>query len=163
MRSIERLQKSAGSDSEIPFRSKVFFQLYNDWKLIRLVLDPSGSTRASTNRCLWDRTGCYVIHRQYDRRRHGCSISGSTLFGSSLEYLDAKVFLEIDFLESIKRGLDREDYKYDTEILKKYKELYIPVQQRYKHDCRPEDICDIRIDYGNINRPVISEIRDMPS
>ena len=115
--------------------------------------------------CLDPEADAYDIYRQYDADEDTVVlIEGSTLFRQPLlEYLDAKVFLEIDFLESIKRGLDREDYKYDTEILKKYKELYIPVQQRYKHDCRPEDICDVRIDYGNVNRPVIAEIREMPS
>ncbi len=144
-----------------------FFNLYNYWKLIRLVLDPLRINKSLhvTVACLDPDADAYDIHRQYDAEEDTVVlIEGSTLFRQPLlEYLDAKVFLEIDFLESIKRGLDREDYKYDTEILKKYKELYIPVQQRYKHDCRPEDICDIRIDYGNINRPVISEIRDMPS
>ena len=145
----------------------VLFNSYNYWKLIRLVLDPlrlDKSLHVSVN-CLDPDADSYDIHREYDADEDTVVlIEGSILFRQPvLEYLDAKVFLEIDFLESIKRGLDREDYKYDTEILKKYKELFIPVQQRYKHDYRPEDICDIRIDYGNINRPVIAEIRDLPS
>lgn len=141
------------------------FNYYNYWKLIRLVLDPLKtdlSVHVSVS-CLDPEADAYDIHRQYDADPDTVVlIEGSTLFRQPLlEYLDAKVFLEIDFLESIRRGLVREDYKYDTEILQKYKELYIPVQQRYKHDCRPEDISDIRIDYTNINRPVIVQIREM--
>jgi uridine kinase len=143
------------------------FNYYNYWKLIRLVLEPLKTEKSLhvTVACLDPEADSYDIHRQYDADENTVVlIEGSTLFRQPLlEYLDAKVFLEIDFLESIKRGLDREDYKYDTEILQKYKELYIPVQKRYKHDCRPEDICDVRIDYGNINRPVIAEIRETTS
>lgn len=74
------------------------------------------------------------------------------------EYLDGKVFLHIGFDEMLERARIRDVPKYGAAFLEKYKNKYIPVQQRYIKEHRPHETCDILIDNSNYYHPLLKDM-----
>lgn len=72
-----------------------------------------------------------------------------------LEYLDAKVFLHIDFDEVLRRTAIRDVPKYGEWFIGLTKDLFIPTQKRYLSEFEPHKNCDIFIDNSDYENLVI--------
>lgn len=72
-----------------------------------------------------------------------------------LEYLDGRIFLLIDFDEMMKRARLRDVPKYGEAFMQKYINRYLPVQERYLKEYRPDMNCDILIDNNDYEHPII--------
>lgn len=85
-------------------------------------------------------------------------IEGVLLFRSPLnDYLDDKIFINIDFDEVLNRALIRDVPKYGLQFLDKYKNKYIPIQKKYIAEWEPFKNSSIVIDNNNYNRPVLTK------
>jgi phosphoglycolate phosphatase len=81
-------------------------------------------------------------------------IEGVLLYREPIDkYFDLRIFLDISFDEVLRRAEIRDVPLYGEAFLKKYKEKYIPIQQRYISECRPIEKSDFVIDNTNYNRP----------
>jgi phosphoglycolate phosphatase len=69
--------------------------------------------------------------------------------------IDYRIFLDIDFIEVLKRVTIRDVPKYGAEFLNKYRERYIPAQKIYLQKFNPEQLCDLVIDNNNYNKPIV--------
>ncbi len=81
---------------------------------------------------------------------------GVFLFRPELrEYWDLKIFIEIDFETSFKRGVEREAPLPGgpDNIRRKYEARYIPGQQIYMAEVRPRSLADIVIDNNMPQNP----------
>lgn len=140
-----------------------YFNSINYWKLIREVLDPlrdNGFIR-TTVACLDLETDTYTNYRRYTADRDTIVlIEGILLFRAPiLEYLDSRIFLDIDLTESLHRGLDREQQKFDLETLEKYTKLRIPLQKRYLTEHSPAENSNAVIDNSDADRPKITRLQ----
>jgi len=85
-------------------------------------------------------------------------LEGVLLFRPPLdEFFDYRIFLDIPFEEVLRRAARRDVPLYGAEFLEKYRQKYIPVQQRYFRNHDPINKSDLIIDNTDFNRP---EIRD---
>jgi uridine kinase len=67
---------------------------------------------------------------------------------------DLKIFVEIDFETSLKRALERDLYLFSgqDEIIKRYREKYIPGQKLYLESVHPQSLADMVIDNNDFTR-----------
>jgi len=73
------------------------------------------------------------------------------------KYWDISIFLDVSFETVLKRAIKR-DVEYfgsENEVIKKYKNRYIPGEQIYLSKCNPKFRADIVIDNNDWNNPVI--------
>jgi len=143
-----------------------YFNAINYWKVVREVLEPlkqNGSIR-TTVACLDSASDTYSVERTYFADRSTIIlIEGILLFREPiLGYIDSRVFLDIDLNESVRRGLDREDFTYDGEVLQRYRGLLVPVQQMYLHQVWPRETSDIVVDNNDPERPRITSFEAKP-
>lgn len=74
-----------------------------------------------------------------------------------LAYLDGRIFLHIDFDEMMKRARIRDIPKYGEAFMQKYINRYLPVQERYLKEYKPNINCDILIDNSDYEHPSIKQ------
>lgn len=131
-------------------------------RLVQQVLDP------------WKRTGCLrrrvsFLSLQSDRYDRALTLDlcpgdvmlleGSLLFRPPvLPYLDTKIFLDVSFPEVLRRAARRDIPRFGPDILKTYREKYIPVQQRYFQEFSPKDKANLVIDNEDYQNPRILRI-----
>ena len=80
---------------------------------------------------------------------------GVFLFRPELRrYWDFKIFVEISFETSLKRALERDLYLFgeQEEIIKRYREKYIPGQKIYREREQPQSLADIVIDNNDFTQ-----------
>jgi len=70
-----------------------------------------------------------------------------------LEYLDGKVYLHIDFDETLRRTDVRDVPKHGEWFIGLTKDLFIPTQKRYISEFEPHKNCDIFIDNSDYKNP----------
>jgi uridine kinase len=83
---------------------------------------------------------------------------GVFLFRPGLDqFWDLKIFVEIDFQTSLERALERDIYLFgdQKEILRRYKERYIPGQQIYLETAQPKSKADILVENNDFTKPRI--------
>jgi phosphoglycolate phosphatase len=94
-----------------------------------------------------------LIHYTIDRETI-VLLEGTLLFRPPLnKYIDAKIFLHVDFEEVLKRAAICDVPKYGQAFLEKYRLKYIPIQKRYLQEHKPQEQCDILIDNNDYNNP----------
>ncbi|MBI2464448.1 hypothetical protein HYV57_05825 [Candidatus Peregrinibacteria bacterium] len=90
-------------------------------------------------------------------------MDGVFLFRSELvNYWDLKIFIEADFKITVSRASKRDGYYLgsEPEILDKYNQRYVPGQQLYFEEAKPQEKADIIIENSDFENPVIKkEIR----
>lgn len=78
-------------------------------------------------------------------------LEGVLLYREPIErYIDYKVFLDISFEEVLKRAKLRDVPRYGVEFLERYKNKYIPIQQKYIDTYMPKQKSNIIIDNSKI-------------
>jgi uridine kinase len=83
---------------------------------------------------------------------------GVFLFRPEIDrYWDFRVFLEVSFETNLSRALKRDSYLFGTEdeILRRYRERYIPGQQIYLENVMPQAKADVLIDNNDFEHPRI--------
>jgi len=98
---------------------------------------------------------------QYDREKsylieaHTIVIlEGVFLFREELaNYLDLKVFLQIEFDEVIRRALVRDVNILADRVIERYRNKYLPAQQIYMELCSPAEQADLLIDNTDWRNP----------
>jgi phosphoglycolate phosphatase len=110
-----------------------------------------------TLNCLDLDSNKYENERRYSISQKGILlIEGTLLFRSPIiEYLDAKIFLQISFNEALRRAEIRDIPRYGEKILEEYKTRYLPAQERYFRECHPIKIADVVIDNSDWTTPKI--------
>ncbi len=71
------------------------------------------------------------------------------------QFFSYRIFIDINFDEVIRRVMVRDVPKYGQEILRRYKERYIPAQKIYLSKYSPKTKCDMVINNTDFNRPII--------
>ena len=76
-----------------------------------------------------------------------------------LNYWDLKIFVEADFKTTVSRATKRDGYYLgsEQEILDKYNQRYVPGQQLYFQEARPQEKADIIIENSDFENPVIKK------
>ncbi len=89
----------------------------------------------------------YIKQKQYEITRNSLVIlEGVLLYRQPLEaFIDFKIYLDIDFNEMLHRASIRDVPKFGNDILEKYREKYIPVQQKYQKFHMPKEKSDVVI------------------
>lgn len=83
-------------------------------------------------------------------------LEGVLLFREPLvEYLDYRIFLEIGFDEVLRRAAIRDVPKYGYSFLEKYKQKYIPVQQKYIAEWKPAEQADAVLQNKDFLHPAL--------
>jgi phosphoglycolate phosphatase len=86
-------------------------------------------------------------------------LEGFLLFRPPLsEYLDGKIYIHIDFDETLRRTAVRDVPKYGEWFIGLTKDLFIPTQKRYINEFEPHKNCDIFIDNSDYENPILSAI-----
>lgn len=86
-------------------------------------------------------------------------IEGVLLFRPPLlEYLDVKVFLDVSFDEVLRRAKERDVPRYGEAFLQKYIDKYIPIQQQYLGEYKPERVCNVLVDNNDYRRPFTKKV-----
>jgi phosphoglycolate phosphatase len=100
----------------------------------------------------------YENERRYSVSQSGILLlEGTLLFRAPvIDYLDAKIFLQISFCEALRRAKIRDVPRYGEEILEAYKTRYLPAQERYFRECRPAEIADAVINNSDWTVPKIA-------
>jgi len=73
------------------------------------------------------------------------------------EYIDVKVFLDVEFDEVLRRARKRDVPKYGEAFIQKYNDKYTPIQKRYLNEYRPEQNCDVLVDNNDYRSPIIQK------
>ena len=99
----------------------------------------------------------YTLKNHYDIRQDTLVLlEGVLLYRSPIEDLiDFKIFLDISFEEVAKRASVRDVPKYGIQILDKYQEKYIPIQQWYLQTHNPKGKSDVVVDNSDFKNPFI--------
>lgn len=99
----------------------------------------------------------FVLKRKYDITEQTIVLlEGVLLYRQPIEdFIDFKIFLDIEFEEVIRRATVRDVPKYGIEFLEKYRKKYIPIQQWYLRFCDPKGKSDIVVDNSNPQCPRI--------
>lgn len=87
-------------------------------------------------------------------------MDGVFLFRPELiNYWDIKVFIEADFKITVARATKRDGYYLgsEQEILDKYNQRYVPGQQLYFQEAKPQEIADIVIENSDFENPIITK------
>ena len=102
-------------------------------------------------------TDAYTRKRTYEIGRDTLVIlEGVLLYREPIaELIDSKIYLDIGFDELLRRAEARDVPKYGGQMLTRYREKYIPVQQRYLEEWNPKETSDCVIDNSDVCRPVI--------
>lgn len=108
-----------------------------------------------TINCLDIEEDKHTIQRSY---RVDCDtivlVEGVLLYRDPLDkYFDFRVYLEISYDEVIKRAIKRDSRILGDTVAEKYKEKYIPVQNRYISENKPMLKSDVVIDNLNFMEP----------
>jgi len=83
-------------------------------------------------------------------------VEGVLLYRDPIDkYFDLRLFLDISFEEVLKRAEVRDVPKYGIEFLERYRNKYIPIQQKYITNYLPREKSEIIIDNHNYLRPMI--------
>jgi phosphoglycolate phosphatase len=83
-------------------------------------------------------------------------LEGVLLYRKPLEeYIDYKIFLDIDFPEVFRRAEIRDAPIYGRAFLEKYRNKYIPVQQWYLSACAPKAKSNLIVDNQDYHTPRI--------
>ncbi|MCK4420727.1 HAD-IA family hydrolase [candidate division WOR-3 bacterium] len=83
-------------------------------------------------------------------------LEGTLLYREPIdEFIDYRVYLDIDFEEVLKRAGQRDEARFGKEILEKYKNKYIPIQKRYIEKYLPKKRSDLVIDNTDYNHPMV--------
>lgn len=84
-------------------------------------------------------------------------LEGTLLLRPPLDrYLDLTVHLEIGFDEMLRRAAVRDARRFSADVESRYRRKYIPIQQRYLAECRPQLRADVVIDNRDVDRPLVS-------
>lgn len=87
-------------------------------------------------------------------------MDGVFLFRPELiNYWDLKVFIEADFKITVARATKRDGYYLgsEQEILDKYNQRYVPGQQLYFQEAKPQETADIVIENSDFENPIITK------
>jgi len=78
-----------------------------------------------------------------------------------LDYWDVKIFVDISFEESLRRGLARDGKLFggSEETKERYSRRYIPGQKLYLELCQPKDLADIVVQNEDYFNPILKIIR----
>jgi len=76
-----------------------------------------------------------------------------------VDYWDLKIFIEADFKITVSRASKRDGYYLgsEQEILDKYNQRYVPGQQLYFKEAKPQEKADIIIENSDFENPVIKK------
>jgi phosphoglycolate phosphatase len=102
--------------------------------------------------------------RHYAIDRHTVVIlEGVLLYREPIDrYFDYRIFLDIPFEEVLRRAELRDVARYGPEFVERYREKYIPIQQRYLAECTPGERSNLVIDNRDVNHPSIVAHRPGP-
>jgi uridine kinase len=118
-------------------------------------LGPQGNRKY--RRAVFDfKTDCEVQNEELQADKTDILVfEGVFLFRPELyEYWDLKIFLDVDFQTNLARALQRDTYLFGEkeEILKRYRERYIPGQQIYLEAVKPKLKADMVIDNNEFEK-----------
>lgn len=71
------------------------------------------------------------------------------------DLFDYKVYLEVDYDEVIRRGKERDVPLFGGDIIQRYIDFYIPLQQLYERQCSPKQQSHLVVNNNDVHRPVI--------
>ena len=87
-------------------------------------------------------------------------MDGVFLFRPELvNYWDLKIFIEADFKITVSRASKRDGYYLgsEQEIIDKYNQRYVPGQQLYFEEAKPQEKADIIIENSEFENPIIKK------
>ena len=107
------------------------------------------------------KTDMYDIKKEYEINKNDVVIiEGVLLYKKPVEkYIDYKIYLDIDFETMIKRAKERDKNRFNDNVIKRYKEKYIPIQKKYIEVYNPKNKSDIVINNNDVEDPKIIEYR----
>ena len=78
-----------------------------------------------------------------------------------MEYWDFTIFVEADFETILTRADQRDANLFGSieEVRKRYKKRYIPGQELYYGECRPQERAEIILDNNDPSSPVVTQDR----
>lgn len=99
----------------------------------------------------------YDIKKEYHINKNDIVIiEGVLLYKEPLEkYIDYKIYIDINFDTMMKRARKRDDNRFDENVVKRYKEKYIPIQKKYIEEDNPKSKSDMIIDNNDFDKPKI--------
>ncbi|MBN1778495.1 MAG: HAD hydrolase-like protein [Clostridiales bacterium] len=102
----------------------------------------------------------HTLKRRYDIGRDTLVIlEGVLLYREPIaDLIDYKIYLDIGFDEALRRASARDVPKYGGQILDRYRQKYIPVQQLYIDTYKPKEKCDIIVDNTDPGNPFINSL-----
>jgi phosphoglycolate phosphatase len=112
----------------------------------------------STDLTLLDlQTDQYSVRKHFEIDRNTVVLlEGVFLFREELSpFIDLEVFLEIPFVESLRRATARDVPIFGSQILARYEERYFPAQRRYLAEYPPDRVSDIILDNTDWEKPRI--------
>jgi phosphoglycolate phosphatase len=81
-------------------------------------------------------------------------LEGVLLFREPIDhYLTARLFIDVEFAEVLRRASLRDVPRFGQNILDAYQSKYIPIQKKYLADYKPEEKADLVIDNNNPHQP----------
>ena len=106
------------------------------------------------------KTDIYDLKKEYHVNRNDIVIiEGVLLYKEPLDrYIDYNIYLNINFDIMIKRARERDEERFDENVVKRYKEKYIPIQKKYIKEDNPKLKSDMIIDNNDFDKPKIIEI-----
>lgn len=102
-------------------------------------------------------TDIYDLKKEYNVNKNDIVIiEGVLLYKEPLgSYIDYKIYLDINFDTMMKRARERDDKRFDENVVKRYKEKYIPIQKKYIKEDNPKLKSDMIIDNNDFDKPEI--------
>ncbi len=106
------------------------------------------------------KTDIYDLKKEYHVNRNDIVImEGVLLYKEPLDrYIDYKIYLNINFDTMMKRARERDEERFDENVVKRYKEKYIPIQKKYIEEDNPKLKSDMIIDNNDFDKPEIIKI-----
>jgi phosphoglycolate phosphatase len=81
-------------------------------------------------------------------------LEGVLLFREPIDrYLTARLFIDVNFDEVLRRASLRDVPRFGQDILNTYQTKYIPIQKKYLADYKPQEKADLIIDNNNPQQP----------
>jgi uridine kinase len=101
------------------------------------------------------KTDTFTVDRHWQiEPRSIVVLEGSLLLRPPLTgFIDLAVHLEISFDEMLRRAAARDRTRFGKDVERRYREKYIPVQQRYLQEHQPRRRADVVIDNQNPDDP----------
>mgnify|MGYP001060506386 CR=1 FL=1 len=132
---------------------------FNESALIEVLLTPFGP---NGDRCyrtaVFDLQHDQPVERPWETAPQDAILVMDGIFllrPSLMPYWDLTIYLDVDFANSMARGIQRDAAFYGSfeEAERRYRQRYVPGQQLYQEAAQPLDKADILIDNNDLEAP----------